>query len=213
MAIIKRGILGGVLGKVGNVVGSSWKGIDVLKSLPLSVANPRTAGQVAQRTKMTNIVAFSKAILTSVIKPLNDRFAQFESGYNLFVSRNIALFTGVAPSPAANLVIAQGTVTPPAGFVNDTIENGNATCAVHFTDNTGQGDALGSDVLYGFAYNETKKEFGSVDAMQREDALLGTTITFPSNVATGNVIRLYFAYRRADGTKVSNTLYATVTAS
>jgi hypothetical protein len=92
MGVIKRGILGGFRGKVANVIGSSWKGIAVIKAMPLSVANPKTAGQVAQRTKMTNIVAFAKIILVNIIKPLNDRFASGESGFNLFVKRNILLF-------------------------------------------------------------------------------------------------------------------------
>ena len=48
MGILKQGILGGFSGKVANVVGTSWKGIAVIKAMPLSVANPKTAGQVAQ---------------------------------------------------------------------------------------------------------------------------------------------------------------------
>lgn len=51
MGVISQGILGGVSGKVGNVVGASWKGIDYLRIKPSNVANPRTEGQVSQRTK------------------------------------------------------------------------------------------------------------------------------------------------------------------
>ena len=57
MGIIKRGILGGVSNKVGNVVGSSWKGIATLRSLPLSVANPNT---LAQRNNRTSFSIMSK---------------------------------------------------------------------------------------------------------------------------------------------------------
>ena len=46
MAKVRQGILGGFRGRVGNIVGTGWKGIAVMKSLPLTVANPRTAGQV-----------------------------------------------------------------------------------------------------------------------------------------------------------------------
>ena len=46
MGIIKKGILGGFSGKVGNVVGASWKGIDYIRSLPSTVRNPRTPRQV-----------------------------------------------------------------------------------------------------------------------------------------------------------------------
>ena len=39
MGVISQGILGGVSGKVGNVVGASWKGIDYLRIKPSNVAN------------------------------------------------------------------------------------------------------------------------------------------------------------------------------
>ena len=56
MGVIKQGILGGFSGKVANIVGSSWKGIPVIKSLPLSVANPQTAAQTTQRNKLKGVV-------------------------------------------------------------------------------------------------------------------------------------------------------------
>ncbi len=51
MGRINQGILGGFSGKVGNVVGGNWKGIDYMRVKPASVANPKTVGQVNQRTK------------------------------------------------------------------------------------------------------------------------------------------------------------------
>lgn len=89
MGIIRRGILGGFSGKVANIVGSSWKGIAVMRSLPLSVANPRTPRQVAQRDKFSMMSKFSSQLLSVWIKPLWDRGAQQMSGYNAFVRENI----------------------------------------------------------------------------------------------------------------------------
>lgn len=89
MGIIRRGILGGFSGKVANIVGSSWKGIAVMRSLPLSVANPRTPRQVAQRDKFSLMSKFASQLLSVWIKPLWDRGAQQMSGYNAFVKENI----------------------------------------------------------------------------------------------------------------------------
>lgn len=94
MGKIKQGILGGFSGKVANVVGSSWKGIAVMKSLPLSVANPRTSAQILQRERFSNLVILAASILTSVVKPLWDRFAQKMSGFNDFVKSNFDNFIG-----------------------------------------------------------------------------------------------------------------------
>ncbi|MDK2788577.1 MAG: hypothetical protein PWP07_1822, partial [Epulopiscium sp.] len=43
MARIKKGILGGVSGRLGNVIGGSWKGVDYLRSLPSGGRKDATA--------------------------------------------------------------------------------------------------------------------------------------------------------------------------
>ncbi|WP_285054685.1 DUF6266 family protein [Pedobacter ginsengisoli] len=52
MARITNGILGGFSGKVGTVVGASWRGIDYIRGLPEPSNKPATALQLAQRLKM-----------------------------------------------------------------------------------------------------------------------------------------------------------------
>lgn len=90
MGVIKQGILGGFSGKVGSVVGTSWKGRAVMKAMPLSVANPRTTGQVVQRNKMTGLVGISKSLLGGTIAIMDNPFSGNISGYNRFVKRNIS---------------------------------------------------------------------------------------------------------------------------
>ena len=63
MGTIKKGILGGFSGKVGNVVGASWRGIEYIRSLPSSVRNPRTEAQVTQRTRIALIGKMMKSIV------------------------------------------------------------------------------------------------------------------------------------------------------
>jgi len=62
MARISKGILGGVSGKIGNVVGGNWKGIDYLRSLPASVANPRTPAQQYVRMRFATVIAFLRPL-------------------------------------------------------------------------------------------------------------------------------------------------------
>ena len=49
MAILKESVIGVLSGKIGQVVGATWKGISVLKVLPGSIANPQTDAQLDQR--------------------------------------------------------------------------------------------------------------------------------------------------------------------
>ena len=110
MAVIKQGILGGFSGKIGGVVGTSWKGIAVIKAKPLSVAQPETTLKVNAWTRFTKVTAFSKEILSDVIKPLLDRAAVKQSGYNLFSQMNKACFTHEGLATPANLKISKGRV-------------------------------------------------------------------------------------------------------
>ena len=56
MGKIKKGILGGFSGKTGTVVGGSWKGIEYMRSLATSVANPNTSAQITVRSNFKTIV-------------------------------------------------------------------------------------------------------------------------------------------------------------
>jgi hypothetical protein len=117
MVKLKQGILGGISGKVGNVVGSSWKGISVVKAMPLSVANPRTEAQTEQRSALAIAVKVAVAILADVIKPHNDRFARKMSGYNLFMSRNVEEFKEIQiPAKKVKMQLSRGKLGNTANF-------------------------------------------------------------------------------------------------
>ena len=205
MARLPQGILGGVLGKVGNVVGSSWKGIPILKSRPLSVANPRTTKQVAQRTKMTNIVAFAQALLSAIIKPLNDRFAQQASGYNDFVSRNIHLFVGEQPSPAADLKISVGKMVAvnPHGI---SMGSGAADVLVSFSKTLTDAFSSADDLAYCVAQNVNSGEIVTSSGLfTRNDGDI--ELAFAEELDPSDEVQAWLAFRRVDGTIVSNTGY------
>lgn len=53
MGKYKNGILGAFSGRVGSIVGASWKGIDYMRSLPDVSTIPRSDAQNAQTSKMT----------------------------------------------------------------------------------------------------------------------------------------------------------------
>jgi hypothetical protein len=203
MARLPQGILGGVLGKVGNVVGSSWKGIPILKSRPLSVANPRTTKQVAQRTKMSNTVAFAQEILSSVIKPLNDRFAQQASGYNDFVRRNIHLFANEQPTPAAELRLSVGKMSAVRPSLIGA-QNGSAVVSLNWPTELTDAFASADDLAYVVIYNATQKNFG-ISSGEFNRGSEEVEVTMSSPVATDDALRIWLAFRRVDGTIVSNT--------
>ena len=206
MGVIKQGILGGFSGKVANVVGSSWKGIAVIKSLPLSVANPNTAGQQAQRGAMTQIVAASRILLAALIQPYWNPFAQRQSGYNAFVSENIDTFTTAGFTTFANFFSQRGSLL---GVVTGTIDPdaSDSTITVPWTDNSGQSDALATDELVFMVYNATQ-DYYIVDAGNAIRS--AATYDIPDTVmVAADVMHVYTGTSRPNISKVSDSVYDT----
>lgn len=214
MATIKQGILGAFSGKVGSVVGSSWKGIPVMKSLPPSVANPRTAKQIEQRSRMKACTSFSQSVLASVIKPLNDRFASRMSGFNAFTSRNIANFEGGELSQPQEIKISpMGNKAQLIDVIAAEIRPGkkNAQLEVTTTSIAGTGKALASDKPYMVVYSRTtKKAFGYAVADIRENESFSVGLP-DDEFAPDDVIDVWLAFMREDGTVVFETAYGTTT--
>lgn len=205
MGIIKQGILGGFSGKVGGVVGTSWKGKAVIKARPLSVSNPRTAGQVAQRSKMSNVAAFAALLLATVIQPLWNRFAQSMSGYNAFCSENISLFASPFASVASSLVISKGKMGA-TSFDEATTET-RSSISIGWLDDSGEGYKLGTDLAYAVVVNETQ---GTVDVSSGVALRSSGVLDIDHTSVLGDTIHAYLAFKRADGTVVSDTAYSAV---
>lgn len=116
MAIIKRGILGGFSNKIGNVVGTSWKGISVMRSLPQSVHNPKTEAQEEQRTNFAVASKLGSQLLDAVIKPFWDKRAIRMSGYNLWVQKNLDRWRSLGTSYNDYTLITEGAPVELTGF-------------------------------------------------------------------------------------------------
>lgn len=209
MGIIKQGILGGFKNKVGSVVGSSWKGLATMRALPLSVANPKTASQVANRTRFSACAAFASLILASLIKPLMDRFALHMSGYNMFTHLNKDVWADPENPEWADLVISHGRMLP---ATNITYTGPIGTGGFTFTAPTGDKYALPTDEVYALVINETKNQI----VFQGDAGVKRTAAGFTkpmTGVTSGDTIGIYISYLRADGSEVSMSAYGSKTFS
>jgi hypothetical protein len=102
MGKISQGILGGISGKVGNVIGGSWKGIDYIRVKPSSVANPRTEGQINQRNKFTAVLEFLQPNL-GFLKVGFKNSAIKQTEFNAAMSYNLKnAITGSTQNPAVD---------------------------------------------------------------------------------------------------------------
>lgn len=204
MGKIKRGILGGFVGKVGNVVGSSWKGIETMRALPISVLNPRTTAQVGNRTRFGSLSTLAAAMLTTIVKPLNDRFASGMSGYNAFTARNKTAFTDDGIFVPANLVLSTGKL----GDTDITsITHVDATLVQVEWDATPVGSyQMLTDKAY-IAVVGANGVVGGTISGSIERSAGEAYVTIPEGLSDAGELQVYLSFLRADGTIVGNSTH------
>lgn len=203
MGVIRQGILGGFSGKVGSVTGSSWKGIAVIKSRPLSVANPRTTGQVAQRSKLSRIVDLAKPLVSPIIKPLWDRFAVKQSGYNAFVQANISFMDAWGSIEFDKLIISSGKMSP-TPIDSASINLATKVLSVGWSYNVLTDFQLITDKAFITVINVTRRySVGFATSFVRSDG--EATITMSTDIAHGDEFYVYLSFARVDGTVVAGS--------
>jgi hypothetical protein len=129
MGTIKQGILGGFNGKVGTVVGSSWKGTAYMRGRAQHIKNPRTAGQIYQRNAM-KAIALALRPIASTLSITFKNSAQKMSGYNKAVSINykeaVENVGGVPTVNYSRLILSKGNLKAFRSlFIEDYSGNGN----------------------------------------------------------------------------------------
>jgi hypothetical protein len=157
MARMQQGILGGLSGKVGNVVGGTWKGISYLRSLPASVKDAKSIKQRIARMKMHLVVQFLQTC-TDFIRIGFRGYAIKMSAFNAATSYNY--HNGIAGEypellyDYAGLLVSRGKLTA----VNDATCSAPAALrvAVSWIDNTGDGNASKADTAMLLVFNPEK---------------------------------------------------------
>jgi hypothetical protein len=206
MGKISQGILGGFSGKVGNVIGGNWKGIDYMRVKPASVANPQTEGQVDQRSKFSTVLQFLQPMKDFVkvgYKNYAIKMTQFNSAMSYILKNAVA---GSYPNftvDYATALISRGSL---AGVLNGTAAS-SITGAIEFTwdDNSSDGNADRKDSAMLLAYNPSKNE--AIFITDGSNRNTGTqTLTVPDNYS-GDTVECFIAFLSEDGSSVSNSKY------
>jgi hypothetical protein len=200
MAKIKQGVLGGFSGSIANVTGSSWKGIAVMKSKPLSVANPNTDLQVAQRTSFKSIATLFSVLLALVIKPVYNPSASKMSGYNLACSINKQAFNAAGVFVPANCTIGNGSL-PNVKSLSTTPAIEPDLFTVDFLSNVPALSPRLTDVMYGWAIEPISGYVWATngDATRGEQTVEFSVVTEGVSWVGNRTVYCYLAAVSADG--------------
>lgn len=205
MGTIKQGILGGFSGKVGTVIGGSWKGISYMRSQAQSVKNPRTDGQLSQRSKFALALSFLKP-MTDIVRTGFKLYANKQTAFNAAMSYTLAnAISGDYPDYELNFasaLISRGSLT--------SATNGAATAAggsvtVTWDDNTGIGTAKATDKALIAVLNADKGEAVTVSAGEARSTAT-QTVSVPADWM-GEEVQVYLGFISADAKEVANSVY------
>ncbi|HEY0669621.1 MAG TPA: DUF6266 family protein [Sphingobacteriaceae bacterium] len=202
-----KGILGSFVGKVGTVIGSSWRGISYMRSLPVfKTGRTPTDKQLEQQMRfglMTRFLAPAKPLLEVGFK----NYAQQQTAYNGALSYNIKnAITGVYPALEVDypmIMISRGDL--PGAEVPSADSTVAATVTFNWTDNTGRGKAKDTDQLMILAHCPALQEsVAGIELAARSAAT--ADVVLPGHFS-GQVVHLWIAWQSANGKELSGTAY------
>lgn len=207
MGTIKQGILGGFSGKVGTVIGSSWKGISYMRGQAQHVKNPRSVGQVNQRTKFALVMSFLQPVVPYIRIGFKSQAAK-QTEFNAAMSYTIKnAVTGSYPSYALDftkIIVSKGGLTQVTG-ATATWDNNRNEVKIDWTDNSGVGNALATDKAMPFIYNKDKGET-IYDTAGATRATHTQSLTVP-NDWEGDKVEVYLGMVSEDGKEVADSIY------
>ncbi|MDP2412489.1 DUF6266 family protein [Daejeonella sp.] len=205
MGTYKKGILGSFSGKVGTVVGSSWNGIEYMRSLPKPSSKAPTDLQMLQRAKMGMATGFLQPI-SALISIGYKSLANRQTAFNVATSQLLAeAITGTYPDLTIDypkVLISKGNLTGAWGpAVNSAASKVNVT----WQDNSASGTAKPGDKVMLLVYNPEKSQYVfTTDGDNR--STLADSMDLPADFV-GDTVHVWIAFISADKKTVSTSLY------
>jgi hypothetical protein len=206
MGTIKQGILGGFSGKVGNVVGASWRGIDYMRSLPASVRNPQTVPQMTQRSRFSLIGKMLKTFVPVIRLGFAGIAGTGKSAFSEAMSYNILnSIIGLYPDLEVDFQKFKVSIGELYGATNVVVSSAAGSISFDW-DTDLLNNAAATDKVILLAYNQSTGDASyDVDAATRADGS-GSIAVLPT--WDGDLVDTYLALYSADGKLVSNSVYA-----
>lgn len=214
MSVVQNTLIGRARKKIGGSVFSTWKGINVLKSKPLTVANPRTPKQIQQRSAVSQITALYRGISGYIQLGFKQQAVRM-SEFNAFSSYNLKnaidkTVSGVATIIFADLLLSQGTITKTTPTAWSASLGATFNTIWDVLDPLPPGISLTDSALL-VGYNKTKGNWGSGNSNDTYEEGTTSIDAVPLNWAIGDVVILYMFFYNSLSRKSSDSVAHQVT--
>ncbi|WP_293307740.1 DUF6266 family protein [Pedobacter sp. UBA5917] len=205
MATYSKGANGAFSGKVGSIVGSNWRGVDYLKSLPKKSSKQSSDLQLAQRSKFALAPTYLSPIKDILNIGFKDKQLNKTTGYNaavkIFLNQAIG---GEYPDfviDFSQIVLSKGSLSVFHGL-SAVLKGSDIVLSWQGISN--RYNAFDDDMLVVVLFNDTKKMYLVYEEAQRA-ALTYTAIV--RNTFAGDVLYAWaFAVKR-ENSAVANSQY------
>ena len=205
MAKYEKGILGPFNGKIGPVVGSSWKGIDIMKSKSKRSGKPPTQAQLVQQSRFSLGAGFINGIsslLKNSFKAVSGAMSEVNSALKYHLENAI---TGTYPAFTLDYVqvlVSKGQLLNVVNPLTAAIAGGNVQ--FNWTDNSGIAMADATDRCVLVAYCPALKKFVFNSAGPGRNA---GTASLDASAFNGQTVHTWIGFMSADGREAATSIY------
>jgi len=205
MAKIKKGILGPVSGRIGPVIGSSWKGIPYIRGESKNIPKERTKGQIATQQKMK----FINNVLVPFHPYINIGFAN-DAAQKTEISAAFSLnydtaFQGIYPDLTidySKLVLSIGSLPMIKDITIELINPENVRLT--WSQNNVQPASFNDQLMLILYCEELHKADGLIGGFKRTDKQC--TFKFNPDFA-GKTLQVFVSMTSIDRKKIANSIY------
>ncbi len=206
MARYTKGALGAFSGKLGNVVGSNWRSIDYMRSLPRPSKKPASPLQMAQRMRFAMAVGFLQPIKDVLNVGFSDTVLGTSTGYNQGVKSMLKNgIIGEYPDfeiDFSGVELSKGSL---AGLINlQMTESEPSTITVSWESLINRFNSFVDDDVLVLLYNKTKKLFTIYEDMTRGEEEVKIVL---SDTFIGDELVCWTFLVKRDGNTTSNSQY------
>ncbi|HVY73881.1 MAG TPA: DUF6266 family protein [Puia sp.] len=206
MGTLTKGILGSFRGKVGNMVASTWRGKDTIRSKP----GPRKTGfspeQLQQQARFAAMVKFLKP-LSDLLNQVYDGSAVGMTGFNKACSYSIQNgISGAYPNFTINypmVQLGQGNLPNVESVQAASAAAGRLTLT--WPDNSGNGKAAADDKAFVAVYCEALDRW---IFRQNAAARSAGTFTLDAPAFSGKPVQTWLGFVPNKGKLATTSLYA-----
>ncbi|HMK04970.1 MAG TPA: DUF6266 family protein [Ferruginibacter sp.] len=205
MAKYEKGILGPFNGKVGPVVGSSWKGIDIMKSKSKRSNKTPSQAQLVQQSKFSLVAGFINGIsslLKNSFKAVSGPMSEMNSALRYHLEHAI---TGTYPAFTLDYVqvlVSKGQLLNATNTTAAAAAGGNVQ--FNWTDNSGIAMADATDKSILVTYCPALKRFAFNSAGPGRSA---GTANLDASVFNGQTVHTWIGFISADGKEAATSIY------